>query len=335
MKMLANGVDDRPLLDPISAAGSPSSTGSGSRPNSPSTPKKPITAAQKCALVCLYLILLTQWLVITLSSSFFPESGPGRPISAAVQGLIFAAMPLGSTVASPFVEPIMQCLGSTRLTLLLGLASMVVLTLALGAVPFVVAGAPAAYPFMVLGLVYGAGSTLAELGAYATVTQIGAQTGNVGFLVSIAEVMMGVGAMVGPPIGGGVFAAGGALGLSSDWQFMLPFLVATVPSVFCLIAVMVLMRGKEEKEDKDAEEGEGEKDGDEEDDDPVSPGQRKPCCKRPFGCRHFMLMGCAAYTAVVTSMLSPMLEIALDFLGVPQASLASTTGYYFFVLAFM
>ena len=57
-------------------------------------------------------------------------------------------------------------------TVVLGLGCMVVFTLAFGAVPFVLEGVAASWTFTVLGFLYGCGSTLAEMGSYAMVTQV-------------------------------------------------------------------------------------------------------------------------------------------------------------------
>ena len=51
--------------------------------------------------------------------------------------------------------------------------------------------ANAQYPFIVLGFCYGVGTSLAELGAYAMLTQIASESGNVGGVIAVAEVRLG------------------------------------------------------------------------------------------------------------------------------------------------
>ena len=73
---------------------------------------------------CMMLVLLTQWLIMTMPSSFFPDSPTGDIISNTMQGIIFATYPFGAMVASPLVGPLMSKL-SKKKTICIGLIAMI------------------------------------------------------------------------------------------------------------------------------------------------------------------------------------------------------------------
>ena len=65
----------------------------------------------RCLLVTLYMTLLTQWVIMSLISSFFPESAIGKTIDTAMQGIIFSSFPVGSMVGAPCIGVAMKHLG--------------------------------------------------------------------------------------------------------------------------------------------------------------------------------------------------------------------------------
>ena len=124
------------------------------------------STAQRRLLMLSYTILVSLWILMTLMASFFPLSPAGAAIDPMMTGIIFAAFPFGTAIASPFVARLMQANG-TRSTLCLGCFLMAVFICMFGAVPFGVSSASRQCFFLVIGLLYGASSALAESGVYA------------------------------------------------------------------------------------------------------------------------------------------------------------------------
>ena len=137
---------------------------------------------------------------------------------------------------------------------------------------------------------------------------------------------MSAGAMISPPIGGGLFALGHTVDMSDNLQFLFPFLVvAVLPVVLFVVAIWAIPaeRAKDKHNNKSSsndntsananananangnrnDSGNGAK-------------QTRSCCKRPMGLRHFVILAGLIYTATVMSMTRPTLEIRLGLLGV-------------------
>ena len=272
---------------------------------------------RRLLLLALNITLLIMWTLMCMPSSFFPESTVGRQIGGTWQGIIFASWPVGAMVSSPLAGKATRCLGGFRNATLFGLISMAVTLLLFGAVPFVVSSATSEWPFLVLGFMYGVLATVGEMASYALLVQMGAETASVGLYVSLGEVTTGVGCMLGPPIGGVLFAAFGSLqGLNDATQFFLPFAVMAILPVLQIVLVMyVVPRGQP---------GDGEDDEDGKLPEPFFGGGRSKL--------RIVLVGIGVVlTAASSAALSPTLEIRLHYLGVPNDSLSSTTGLYLFV----
>ena len=249
-----------------------------------------------------------------MTSAFFPDSIVGAPISNTWQGIIFAAFPFGSMVTAPFIEVIMSRLHK-KTTLIVGLLSMIVFLLMFGAVPFVIPAPAQAPVFTVVGFLYGCGSTLAELGSYAMVAQIGSEHGNVGLLVSVSEVVIGIGVMLGPPVGGGLYALGNSLGLSDNLGFLFPFLCAVIFPVMDLVAVSIVLKSDPWSDT----------DSDDDEDTPVAENTTSRKCDF----RRVIIAVGLVFSAVTYGALRPTLEIRLAYLGIPFDQLSSTSGLYF------
>ena len=311
---------ERPLLDVAEGVDGQSSQ--------PLRPAGSTTDYSISSIVCLYLTLVVQWLIMTMTSSFFPDSDVGITISNTWQGFIFAAFPFGSMVTSPFVGPIMDRI-QKRTTLIIGLTSMAVFILSFGAVPFVLSSPAAAAPtFLVIAFLYGCGSTLAELGAYTILTQTGSARGNLGLLMSLGEVMVGTGAMLGPPVGGGLYAWGTTMDLDQNLRFMFPFFWAAALPLLTLASVLVFVPPPKPLAGSDADETEKNGSSNLENDAPDSTKSRSPC-RMTF--RQALFAAGLIASALSYASCRPTLEIRLKYLGVPESSLSSTTGLVFLV----
>lgn len=262
----------------------------------------------KTTLFLLNFILFIQWVLMSMISSFFPDSFIGDQISDTMQGVLFASLPVGAMVTAPFIGRIMLRL-KPKNTIMIGVVAMAVFMLAFGSVVFFITTADAFYPFVVFGFLYGSLSTLAEMGCYAMLTQIGSERGNVGLMISIAEVVTGFGCMLGPPIGGALFQLGSSL--SETMQFFLPFAIIVVIPICTFVAVAFLLPKRPIDPDK-------------------KPG-RFQLCKPTARWRLGVVCVGIVVTACTYASLSPTLEIRVDYLGVPASSLSSTTGIYFFL----
>ncbi len=275
------------------------------------TPRTP--TQRRLLLLTLNITLLIMWTLMSMPSSFFPESFVGRHIDDTWQGIIFASFPVGAMVACPLAVKVTRCLGGFRNASLFGLISMAVMSCLFGAVPFVNYSANSEYAFLVFGFLYGLLSTVGEMASYSLLIQMGAETGSVGLYVSLGEVTTGVGCMLGPPIGGVLYAA--FEDVPGPVQFFMPFAVmAVVPLLQIVLVMYTVPRGSFEAED----------DGGGELHEPFFGGGRSVL--------RILLVGIGVVlTAASYAALSPTMEVRLHYLGVPDDSLSSTTGLYLFI----
>lgn len=195
--------------------------------------------SKRCGLFLMYVVLATQWILMTYAVSFFPQSTPGRSMSYALQGWVLASFPLGTVVVSPFISRLMHLLGNRR-TVVIGITCMGILILAFGLVPLMVGTEDNAVVFIVIGFLYGGFSALGEMGAYAMVTQVGTEDHKVSLYISIAEAVTGAGAMVGPFIGGIIYDQLKYI-KSVQLRFFLPFAAISVLPAAVATSVLYLL----------------------------------------------------------------------------------------------
>ena len=213
------------------------------------------SAVQRRLLLVCWVLLLVQWTLMTFMSSFFPLSGPGSGISPVMVGVVFSSLPLGIALASPFVGAVMRRLGVRR-TLTAGCVAMALCFALFGAVPLLLGGGGGGggkvreAAFVVTGLLYGAGSALAESGVYAALQRNFAS--QMGQVLSTTETVAGMGCMVGPFVGGVAFdalARIGALARDAELHFALPFLLAALMPLACALAVRKFVQGDDDDGD--------------------------------------------------------------------------------------
>jgi MFS family permease len=205
------------------------------------------------ALVCVYSFFAAS--LISVASPFLPQGLLSVGASEALIGAVFAAYPAMNLVLSPLCTPAcaklgrcaaergkqrltrscllrdvrLNCLLQRPLTHLLHTRRRVfVLGIVLEAIAAVVMGCVPTTPgsgaiYLLLRCAQGTGAALSYTALLASCAD--RFRGGLATLVGLQEAVAGVGFMVGPPIGGGLYALGG---------FRLPFVVMGVGLLVCL-----------------------------------------------------------------------------------------------------
>ena len=79
----------------------------------PLLPPRP-PSRRSATLGCCYCIFLVQYAVQFMISPFFPTSPAGKAIGIRLVGAVFAAYPLATVIATPFVPSVLRALGMRR-----------------------------------------------------------------------------------------------------------------------------------------------------------------------------------------------------------------------------
>jgi len=184
-------------------------------------------------LLCCNAVLLSQYIVVTVPSSYFPQWGDGHGMGTAMVGLVFAVQGAGTVIASVSVVPLMDRLG-VRHTIVGGLLLGAAMTALFGLSPVLLGtGGGSCTPgllalFVGSRLLNGFFAGCAEVGAYAVVTSRFRGDG-VGKAMAGLELCAGLGCMIGPVVGGTVYSA--ARGLGTQAAFAAPMLACAVLAV--------------------------------------------------------------------------------------------------------
>ena len=75
-------------------------------------PRRP--SRRSATMGCCYCIFLVQYAVQFMISPFFPTSPAGKAIGIRLVGAVFAAYPLATVIATPFVPSVLRALGMRR-----------------------------------------------------------------------------------------------------------------------------------------------------------------------------------------------------------------------------
>ena len=240
----------------------------------PRQPRQP--SRRSATLGCSYCIFLVQYAVQFMISPFFPTSpagraigirlvspnpspsplvGPNRSPSADQVGAVFAAYPLATVIATPFVPCVLRALGMRR-AIPAGLCVTALGSLLFGVLPSLVSS-PLALSIGLLGFrcLGGLGAAVSETGCLTIISTgeamearaarvavvldvVGVarrpcmyvpmqeEDGHLGVALSSVEVCTGVGAAVGTALGGLLFRLGGATPFG---DFLFPFVVGAAP----------------------------------------------------------------------------------------------------------
>jgi len=208
--------------------------------------------ANKRLLLFSFCILFTRYVVCTFLSAFFSVEATRLDISDTMNGVIFAAYPMGMSITSCFAAQTVRWLG-TRTAVLVGLVSTTVLTLLFGFGPDMCAMPGLQALFFVSYFFNGLCGAFAETACIMMVAH--RFKDRAGTVMAAVNTVCTVGAMVGPQIGGGLHDVPSDEG----WQFRLPFLVmgfvplALLPFTFWFMPQEYIGEDAEEPENEIAD----------------------------------------------------------------------------------
>lgn len=191
--------------------------------------KAPPKQHKLLALVCINASNMACHSVYSVLASFFPQAAHAKGLTGEPIGLVFAIFAAVVFASAPLVAPMLSYHGK-RQVYVAGLATVSSATIAFAFADHI--SNPTAYLTWCLALrcVQGFGSALEETAAYALIAEIDPHA--VSFNLGVTEVSTGLGYMIGPAIGGFLFAQGG---------FALPFLLigaSLLPAILLVRAVV-------------------------------------------------------------------------------------------------
>jgi len=209
------------------------------------SPVAPDRRWRKVLLLGSYIILFLRYTIATFLSSFFSTVPPGNGFSGTMDGLIFAAYPMGMAITSVFAPIAIMWMG-TRVAVYVGLVATTILTIAFGVGPDIIPSwqpTPPDYDasealealFFITYFLNGMIGALAETACLILVSA--KFQGNSGMVMASVNTVSTMGCMLGPVVGGVLYSVPG----DAQWAFRLPFLVCGVvpllilPFVHCAI----------------------------------------------------------------------------------------------------
>ena len=157
-------------------------------------------------LVCSNIANLCCHAVYSVLASFFPEQAAAKGMSDDMVGVVFSIFAGVMFVVSPVAGILMQQRGKVWVYLC-GLGIVSISTILFAAATFVPEGWPFAVWCLSIRIAQGVGAALEETAMYAIIAELDAD--NLTFYLGICEISTGLGYMIGPPLGGILFVAGG------------------------------------------------------------------------------------------------------------------------------
>jgi MFS family permease len=180
-------------------------------------------------MVCINLANLCCHSVYSVLASFFPQEAKRKGMSEDTIGIVFASFAFVIFVCSPLAGRLMTRHGKVSVYIW-GLGIVSVSSVCFAAASLVPDGPLFAAFCLTMRLIQGVGSALEETAAYAIIAELDQE--HVTLYLGICEISTGLGYMIGPPLGGFLFTAGG---------FSMPFIVlglALVPAAALLHSYM-------------------------------------------------------------------------------------------------
>eukprot|EP00808_Paulinella_micropora_P007252 g64807.t1 len=175
------------------------------------------------------MISMCLWITSQLAVTFLPTSGL---CSLYGLGLIWTASPLGNVLGSLAMGSAVARYGALSAPLF-GLGLVAFGLVAFACVPMLDLGTTGLLTsWLLFAFMTGAGAGFAQSALFPILAQ--ALPGHIGTLLSLSEVIAGLGLAVGPLVGGILFDAGSSL--SAQVQFALPFLVMAAVIVLLSVA---------------------------------------------------------------------------------------------------
>ncbi|KAJ7334327.1 hypothetical protein OS493_014637 [Desmophyllum pertusum] len=193
------------------------------------------TTRRKLTLVSMCLIYFAATASFAILSPFFPGEAQEMGASGTMVGLIFGIYPLVVFVVAPLIGVLLPTIGP-RFTLTAGLFLCAGSQILFGFVSMLPKGVVFVVFCFVLRIVMALGGAAADTASFAIVA--GEFGTNIGTVTGAMETFTGLGFMLGPPLGGVLYSAGG---------FKLPFIVMGSLVLSILPVVLVILPNDESK----------------------------------------------------------------------------------------
>jgi len=180
-------------------------------------------------MICTNIANLCCHAVYSVLASFFPQEAKAKGMSDDGVGLVFAIFAAVIFVCAPFAGRLMAKHGKVWVYIW-GICLVSCSSILFSAASAMPAGVPFAAWCFTMRLIQGIGSALEETAMYAIIADL--DTEHVTLYLGICEISTGLGYMIGPPLGGFLFSAGG---------FAMPFIVlgfAVAPAAMLLYSYM-------------------------------------------------------------------------------------------------
>jgi len=193
--------------------GSCNSGSARTEPSSKMSSRNSMRSNKLLVMICTNLANLCCHSVYSVLASFFPQEAKAKGMSEDVVGLVFAVFAAVIFVCSPFAGRMMSKHGKVWVYIW-GISLVSVSSMLFSVATWLPAGLPFATWCFAMRLLQGIGSALEETAMYAIIADLDSE--HVTFYLGICEISTGLGYMIGPPLGGFLFSAGG---------FAMPFVV--------------------------------------------------------------------------------------------------------------
>jgi len=158
-------------------------------------------------MVCINIANLVCHSVYSVLAAFFPQEAMAKGMSEDAVGVTFASFAAVIFVISPLAGRLMSMRGKVWVYIA-GLLIVAFSTTCFSLASLLPSGLPFAIYCLIMRLLQGIGSAMEETAAYALIAGI-EEHANVSFFLGICEISTGLGYMVGPALGGALFALGG------------------------------------------------------------------------------------------------------------------------------
>ena len=209
-------------------------------------------------LVACYSVFASMYMLVSLVAPFFPVEAAKWGLSQQAIGFVISCDPIGEVLSAVVATYIMAKVGMAQ-SATLGMVGNALSSCVFGLAPLVSHSPAFLLPvFVLMRLVNGVATNVTFVSLFTLLCCL--QPGKSGQVTGNTAVLTSVGLILGPPFGGVLHQAGGAvvgaLGLQPDWQFAAPFIGC---SVVMVLPSLWLWAAREqaaaaEKEDEEEEE---------------------------------------------------------------------------------
>ena len=208
-------------------------------------------------LVACYSVFASMYMLVSLVAPFFPVAAAKWGLSQQAIGLVISCDPIGEVLSAVVATYIMARVGMAQ-SATLGMAGNALSSCVFGLAPLVSHTPSFLLPiFVLMRLVNGVATNVTFVSLFTLLCCL--QPGKSGQVTGNTAVLTSVGLILGPPFGGVLHQAGGAvvgaLGLQPDWQFAAPFIgcsvVMVLPSLWLWAAREQAAAAEEDDEEEE------------------------------------------------------------------------------------